>query len=269
MSPTIRILFLLLLGASAAVAESPCPNQFVIGSSYVPYCSNGKSGPAVFVIHGSNRNADEYLTYLEDLDTLVIAPHFQDSGPGMYWSSGWRMGNKSLDPEDVSSFEVLDLMVEAFDGTAVVGHSAGGQFVTRYAAATPMADLTFIAANAGTYMYLDETRPVGLGSSCADFNEYHLGLDSPNSYMSIGVAPDYPDRDVIYLLGSGDNSVDGNLDTSCAAKLQGRHRYDRGKKFFSHLAQHYGRPVHRRVIVYGVGHDAEGMLDAARPYLPD
>ena len=45
--------------------------------------------------------------------------------------------------------------------------------------------------------------------------------------------------------------------------------YDRGKKFFSHLAQHYGQPVHRRVIVYGVGHDAEEMLDAARPYLPD
>jgi hypothetical protein len=27
--------------------------------------------------------------------------------------------------------------------------------------------------------------------------------------------------------------------------------------------------VHKRVIVYGVGHDAERMLDAARPYLPD
>jgi pimeloyl-ACP methyl ester carboxylesterase len=258
----------MLFATSVAVADPTCPNQFPVGASYVPYCSNGKSGPAVFVIHGSDRNADDYLSYLEDLDTLVIAPHFQENGPGLYWSSRWRDGNKSLDEERVSSFEVLDRMVEMFDGVAVVGHSAGGQFVTRYAAGTRMEGLTFIVANPGSYLYLDATRPVNAGN-CPDYNDYRYGLDNPNTYMSAGVAPDYPERDVIYLLGSRDTTIDDNLDTGCAAKRQGRDRYDRGKKFFSHLAQHYGEPVHRRVIVDGVGHDAELMLDAARPYLPD
>lgn len=263
----IRVLILLLLASSVAVAEVICENHFPVGASYVPYCSNNKSGPAVFVIHGTNRNADDYLGYLEDLDTLVIAPHFQAEGPGMYWSSGWRDGNKSLDPEDVSSYEVLDRMVEVFNGVAVVGHSAGGQFVTRYAAGTRLEDLTFIVANPGSYMYLDTSRPVW--AYCPDFNEYRYGLEDLNSYMSVGVAPDYPDRDVIYLLGSRDTKVDSNLDTSCAAKRQGRNRYDRGKRFFDHLKKHFGRSVHRKVIVYGVGHDPQQMLDAARPYLPD
>jgi pimeloyl-ACP methyl ester carboxylesterase len=264
----IRVFILLMLASGVATAEVICENQFPVGASYVPYCSNGKSGPAVFVIHGSQRNADDYLGYLEDLDTLVIAPHFQESGPGLYWSSRWRIGNKSLDEERVSSFEVLDRMVEMYHGVAVVGHSAGAQFVTRYAAGTRMQGLTFIAANAGTYMYLDGTRPLRV-SNCPEYNEYHYGLENLNTYMSVGVAPDYPDRNVIYLLGSRDNQVDDDLDVSCSAQRQGRDRYERGRKFYSHLAKYFNRPVHKRVIVYGVGHDAERMLDAARPYLPD
>ncbi len=263
-----RILLPIVLGlVSGAAAAAVCTKHFAIGGSYLPYCSNGKSGPAVFVIHGTDRNADEYLAYLADLDTLVVAPEFQESGPGIYWSGGWKEGNKSLDAERVSSFEALDLMVAAFGGVAVVGHSAGGQFVTRYAAGTRVEGLTFIAANPGSYMYLDATRP--LAGNCADYNEYKYGLENLNTYMSTGVAPDYPDRNVIYLLGSQDTEIDSYLDTSCAAKRQGRDRYDRGKKFYEHLASHYGRQVHSRVIVLGVGHNANLMLDAARPYLPD
>ncbi len=263
-----KIFLSIVLGlASSAAAAAVCTNQFAVGNSYVPYCSNDKTGPAVFVIHGTNRNADDYLSYLADLDTLVIAPEFQASGPGMYWSSGWKEGNKSLDEERVSSFEVLDRMVETFNGAAVIGHSAGGQFVTRYATGTRMDDLTFIVANPSSYLYLDTTRPVS--GICPDYNEYRYGLENLNTYMSVGVAPDYPDREVIYLLGSRDTEIDSNLDTSCAAKRQGRNRYDRGKKFYEHLAEHYGHQVHTQVIVYGVGHSPSQMLDAARPYLPD
>jgi hypothetical protein len=63
--------------------------------------------------------------------------------------------------------------------------------------------------------------------------------------------------------------VDDDLDVSCSAQRQGRNRYDRGRRFFRHLATHFDRPVHKRVIVHGVGHNARLMLDAARPYLPD
>jgi acetyl esterase/lipase len=264
---TAMIFGLVLLGLASGAADAAvdCTQQFPVGTSYVPYCSNGKHGPAVFVIHGVNRNADDYLGYLDDLDTLVIAPEFQDSGPGLYWSSGWKRGNRSEDSQRVSSFEVLDRMVEMFHGAAVVGHSAGGQFVTRYAAGTRMQGLTYIVANPSSYMYLDDSRPVG--GDCPDFNEYGYGLEELNSYMSVGVAPDYPDRNVIYMLGSLDTKVDKHLDTSCEANRQGRNRYDRGVHFYEHLARHYRRPVHRKVVVADVGHSPSRMLNAARPYL--
>ncbi|WKZ13066.1 MAG: alpha/beta hydrolase [Gammaproteobacteria bacterium] len=253
------------LASGAATAAVDCTQRFVVGGSYVPYCSNGKFGPAVFVIHGTNRNADDYLGYLDDLDTLVIAPEFQEAGPGLYWSSGWKQGDKSRDSERVSSFEVLDRMVEMFHGVAVIGHSAGGQFVSRYAAGTRMQGLAYIVANPSSYMYLDASRPVA--GECPDFNEYKYGLEDLNSYMSAGVASDFPERNVIYLLGSLDTKVDKYLDTSCEANRQGGNRYDRGLKYYEHLARHYGRPVHRTVIVPGVGHSPSRMLDAARPYL--
>ncbi|GMW06369.1 MAG: hypothetical protein AMXMBFR8_11660 [Nevskiales bacterium] len=263
---------LILLGLASGIASAGvyCNQKFPVGSSYVPYCSNKKFGPAVFVIHGTNRNADDYLNYLDDLDTLVIAPKFQGSGPGLYWSSGgWKQGDRSKDSQRVSSFEVLDRMVEMYHGVAVVGHSAGGQFVMRYAAGTPLQGLTFIVANPSSYMYLNGSRPFGSSATCRDYDEYHYGLDELNDYMSSGVVRDFPDRNVIYLLGDRDTKVDKYLDTSCEANRQGRNRYERGLQFYNHLTQVYGRPVQRKVIVRGVGHSPSRMLKAARPYLPD
>jgi hypothetical protein len=157
-------------------------------------------------------------------------------------------------------------MVEMFHGVDIVGHIAGGQFVARYAAGTRLQGLTFIAANAGSYMYLDKTRPVN--GNCPSFNDYRYGLDKLNSYMSSGVAPDYPGRNVIYMLGSLDTKIDANLDQGCEARRQGRSRYDRGRNFYKHLAAHFGKPVHRQVVVYGVGHNPQRMLQAAKPFLP-
>jgi hypothetical protein len=160
-------------------------------------------------------------------------------------------------------------MVEMYHGVVVIGHSAGGQFVNRYSAGTRLQGLRFIVANPSSYMFLDTNRPFGTAAACPDFNEYSYGLEELNSYMSVGVAPDYRDRDVIYMLGSADTKIDSNLDTSCEANRQGRHRYERGLKFYDHLASHFGGTVHRKVIVSGVGHSASRMLKAARPYLPD
>lgn len=259
---------LILIGLATGTTSTAfiCEHRFPVGTSYIPYCTNNKPGPAVIVIHGTERNARDYLGYLKDLDTLVIAPQFQASGPGVYWSSGWREGNKSTDSQKVSSYAVVDRMVEMFHGAAVIGHSAGGQFVTRYAAGTRMQGLTFIVANPSSYMYLDRSRPVS--GTCSDFNEYRYGLEDLNNYMSAGVSPDYPDRNVIYMLGSLDTNIDSNLDTTCAAKRQGRNRYERGVNFYKHLRTYYRRPVHRLVIVPGVAHKPAKMLKAAIPYLP-
>ena len=262
----MKMLIVLALFVSASAFAAECPLRFPVGTSYVPYCSNGKAGPAVFVIHGVNRNAKEYLSYLADLDTLVIAPEFQASGPGLYWSGGWSSGDKSQDAQRVSSFAVLDRMVEQFHGVAVVGHSAGGQFVTRYAAGTRMTGLTFIAANPGSYMWLDKTRPVA--NPCSGFNDYKYGRDSLNSYMSAGIAPDYAARRVYYLLGSLDTKRDSNLDGSCQADAQGLYRLARGKNFYANVLKVYPTTSHQLRVIAGVGHDGRKMLAASKLYLP-
>jgi hypothetical protein len=56
---TVMISVLVLLGLASGVATAAvnCNHTFPVRSSCIPYCSNDKIGPAVFVIHGTNRNA--------------------------------------------------------------------------------------------------------------------------------------------------------------------------------------------------------------------
>ena len=263
MTKSLALCCLLPIIASAGV----CNEQFSVGTSYVPYCSNGKTGPAVIVIHGVDRNADDYLAYMSDMTTLVIVPEFQAQGPGLYWSSGWSEGNKSLDSTRTSSFEVMDRMVVDFGAVAVIGHSAGGQFVNRYASGTRIRGLSYIVANPGSYLWLDGTRPEST-AGCPSYNQYKYGFESPNSYMSRGLAPTYANRDVIYLLGELDTEIDANLNTGCRANAQGANRYERGVNFFLHLNDYFGQPTHRLIVVPNVGHSASQMLQAAKAYLP-
>jgi hypothetical protein len=114
----------------------------------------------VFVIHGTDRDPDNYVTYAMDSATqaglnnrtsvLVVAPHFiADTDPGvsttpswLYWSeSGWKDGNLSQSdtyarPFRVGSYEALDSMIlraaQSFPNLVrvrVIGHSAGRQYV--------------------------------------------------------------------------------------------------------------------------------------------
>lgn len=115
---------------------------------------------AVIVIHGAGRNADDYYLRMYHAvrkanitpGTLVIAPRFMiaDDTPAedeFYWdeNSGWKMGDYSTDQlaSRVSSFTVIDELIEALADDdifpnmkhiLIAGHSAGGQFVQRFAA---------------------------------------------------------------------------------------------------------------------------------------
>lgn len=147
---------------------------------------------AVIAVHGVGRspwtayNATIDAALSEDRtgDTLVIAPYFQklEDNPAageLYWGSSWNSGYDS-EPQSglptLSSYAVMDQLVDALFDTGrfpdlsdivIVGHSAGGQFVHRYAAGTevdfrrPGYHFRYVVANPGTYMYLDNTRPVG------------------------------------------------------------------------------------------------------------
>ncbi len=278
---------------------------------------------AVFSIHGTLRNARDYLqAVLEasqevpgaDSTAYLIAPQFlteadvaADTLPDtfLFWKyMGWRQGDSShstLDhprPAALSSFAVLDSMIHrlarrspGLSTIVVAGHSAGGQFVNRYAAGTPLVEelrdqfgitLRFVVANPSCYLYLDETRwTPGLNnfyavpppeeiSRCPDYDLYKYGLRDPNEYMNQGaetLRQRYSSRLVQYLLGGKD--IDPNqryLERNCAAMLQGEHRLQRGLLYRGYLRAIFGAGIiarHQFYVIPGVGHDATGVFTSA------
>ena len=276
---------------------------------------------AVIVLHGHGRNGTGYYEYVLDAatkagklnETLIIAPHFlievdvDQRNPGNdvpFWTiGGWKKGDSSLSTAknprsaQISSFEVVDIIVAKLSDQNIfpnlqtrltfVGHSAGGQFVNRYAAARQEGLSTkYVVANPSSYLYMDQQRRVAgtldqfaipdalTQDSCPTFNQYHYGLEDLNPYMqAVGadqISSQYAQRQVIYLLGEADNDPtpdEGDvLDQSCAANLQGSQRLERGTIYFNYINHFYGVPViqgrHTIVTVPGVGHSANGMFNS-------
>jgi pimeloyl-ACP methyl ester carboxylesterase len=257
---------------------------------------------AVIVIHGNRRDADRYFDALVEAaaaesrltDTLLIAPHFQTAkddpaASNHYWSSsGWKIGNRSRDIARISSFEVLDEllgMVCPADPTVftkirtvvLVGHSAGGQFVQRYAAggkgcSNPAVEIRYVVMNPSSYLYLDGRRRVegedGFQKhrfGCWDYDEYKYGLTDLNAYMEAVGDDDLRarlfSRQVYYLAGEEDDRRDSSsLDKSCEANLQGPQRLARHKNYrdYSRLFEAWRGSVF--LTIPGVGHQGKKML---------
>lgn len=221
----------------------------------------------------------------------------------LFWSDqGWKQGDASLDtvehprPVALSSFAVIDSILTRIAALnpnlhtlVVAGHSAGGQLVNRYAAGNPLEpflvnlfgiDVSYVVANPSSYLYFNAERvvagstalfaipPPQVQQACPGYDTYKYGLGQLNDYMSAlppGQIPlQYPTRHVTYLLGELDTDpTHPDLDTSCEAMLQGRHRLARGLVYVNHLRQVFGTSVlttHRAEIVPGVGHSSSGMF---------
>ncbi|GAA3617587.1 hypothetical protein Q4Q39_00185 [Flavivirga amylovorans] len=307
------------------------------GSSFkIPYFSNRQDirntnnsaiTRVVIVLQGANRNARSYYQSMleaakmesNNLDSLlIVSPQFLEEEDiisyvldeeHLYWSSGWRLGNTSRDepanprPEQVSSYTIMDsLMVKLSEypnlkKIVFTGHSAGGQFVNRYSASSPIPDLLdtkgvdicFMVNNPSSYVYLDGKRKV-LGTqntytvpqassiaNCPEYNEYRYGLEDLPFYLrevgGVGIIRERLEkRHVIYLVGQNDNNPNGNLfDVSCEAQFQGRDRFERAHNYFDYLIDFYGESIKNNQklhVVPGVGHNSAGMFqsEAGRKY---
>ena len=215
-----------------------------------------------------------------------------------FWTDdNWKHGAPSLlgsaGNAQVSSFSVVDLVLDLLTDTArfpnlksvvVAGHSAGGQFANRYAGGTAHPyPVKFVVANPSSYLYMDKRRRLPFAPAftfpspseeqgCGMINSYKYGLDHLNvcGYMlAVGaeqIRARYEQRRVTYLLGEDDNDPgDDDLDKSCAASYQGRHRYERGATYYDYLQEYYGPSItlkHRFVPVPGVGHSAGDMFNS-------
>jgi pimeloyl-ACP methyl ester carboxylesterase len=265
----------------------------------------------LIVIHGTKRNADGYFRVAVEAariagklgETLVIAPRFAEQGDRLalgskdfVWAPGadWRAGDLSSReaPPRVSSFELMNQIVarladsKRFPNLSTIvlaGHSAGGQFVQRYAIGEPddpalaHLRLIYVVANPSSYLYLDARRPdphkpgtftIPDTTACRS-NRFKYGFERPNTYFKAQPAEEmiarYRARAVVYLLGEADTNPNAaNLSRTSGAMAQGPNRFARGKAFMAYMDTFYKPHAHRMVTVPGVGHSSRGMFQSPR-----
>lgn len=240
------------------------------------------------------------------LAPAMIYPRNVDDRPERYadghyplWHGGWREGAESENAPTVSNFDLIDALLlhvanrfPNLRAVVQIGHSAGGQLVSRYVVGTTIHDeleergiyMRSIIANPSSFLYLDRQRPdlsadsgfVDYSDSipllaekpCRDFNEYPAGLDGGVPYMERRPAGDmlaaFERRDVWVFNGAEDNdSAARDMDPRCPAALQGRHRLERGRRYYEYLGQVFGPDVYESKffeMAPGVGHSGARMF---------
>jgi hypothetical protein len=277
---------------------------------------NEKITRALIVVHGQGRDADNYFrtglaaAFLANAfdDTIVISPRFaSNNGTGcrdtlaaneINWScsgDSWRSGGVATSHSKLTSYDFMDEVLrklarkEMFPNLKAIvltGHSAGGQFVTRYEMANQIHDrlglpITYVVSNPSSYSYLDAERPSGPNNevrafgdarNCTTYDNWPYGLKNRTGY-SARIADDLlkkqlATRPVIYLLGELDVLPLAGFDSSCPAMAQGPTRLARGLSFAAYVNEKY-KAQHKAVVVPLCGHNARCMFtsEVALPIL--
>ena len=289
------------------VALAGGPSRSLIYRTYSLDAQNERITRALIVVHGQGRDADNYFrtslaaaflaAALED--TVVVAPRFASNDgqtcrdtlaqDEVSWScsgDSWRSGGVATNNPKLTSYDFADAILrklarkEIFPNLKVIvvaGHSAGGQFVTRYEMANQVHDtlgvpVTYVVSNPSSYAYPDPARPAGFSDArnCTTYDHWPYGLEGRTGYAA-QLAGDQlrkqlAARPVTYLLGEIDILPLGGFDTSCPAMAQGATRLSRGQAFGGYVTQKYGAH-HQTVVVPLCGHNARCMF-TAEPALP-
>lgn len=256
---------------------------------------------AIIVIHGQNRDADNYFTYLTATlaqmglsdSTVLIAPYFKSNtqaDPGdLFWPSDWRIGVESNNSAvRISSFTAIDSLVSRLaekqyfpflERVIISGHSSGA-LLTQLYAATNSSDsrfesgLDYIVANSQYFYYPEDVRfnpsngTFAKPGTCPGYNRWPYGFEaSPESVEKLGsqmLNDQFVRRRITYLLGTHDTQTSGTLNTEdCEAVLLGRHRLNRGENMYLLMEEYFaGVHQHQKVLVKGIGHDGKGMYSS-------
>ena len=273
-------------------------------------------------IHGAGRDAHNYFrstmaaAFLAGAmeNTLVISPRMASNAGGgcadslaaneVSWNcNSWRSGGPAPANDKVTSFDFLDEILRKVArkdifpnvrGIVVVGHSAGGQVVNRYAMSNQVHDklgvpVHYVVSNPSSYAYPTNERPTdaaftitaqapgyipqpspnapafrsfGDGRGCTTYDQWPYGFQNRTGYT----APQSDDqlkkqmalRPTTYLLGELDILPLGGFDGSCGAMAQGPTRLARGQAYAKYANEKLGAK-HVVVMVPLCGHNARCM----------
>jgi|AntAceMinimDraft_5_1070358.scaffolds.fasta_scaffold00730_14 poly(3-hydroxybutyrate) depolymerase len=272
-----RLFFILLLGflaltsAGSAHAQSVQIGQFEFSEWNGPPLNifyaeaNGLNvnAPIVIVMHGVDRNADDYrdnwIELARTFGFFVYAPEFDKAR--FPKSANYNLGGLTK-----SSGRAFDAMEPLFDaikarrgatqtGYYLFGHSAGGQFVHRYVFfGKPKRMKLALAANSGWYTLPTRAAkwPYGLAGLKRSLYDVDALLKAPLTILL------------------GDQDIDPyaeNLRHTPEADAQGMNRYDRGIYFLKRsntiAEQRQIRSAWSYHVVPGVAHDNAAMAVAA------
>lgn len=300
---------------------------------YIPYISNyplhqknGDIQRVILAIHNSSGDAVKiYNSCMELINsnnnlqkgTLVIAPQFlrekqvEDIAESnlLFWKSSpfWGSSNSTTKSAEknlgISAFSILTQIIsdicskKTFPNVqklTILGHSAGGQLVNRFAASNTVEfDVVrpkgiryrYVVMNPSSYVYFSPKRsvngsvrdfsipPLEVVEKYPDYNNYGYGLDKLYSYhKKEGLTAEkmrqmYPKRNVVYLLGEDDRYTNSRMSVHPHAMLQGRNRIERGRIYYGHLMDEFGPAIkntQRMVIVPKVGHSGRGLILSKR-----
>ena len=165
-------------------------------------------------------------------------------------------------------------MFPNLEAIVLTGHSAGGQYVSRYVMANTVHDslgvpVTYVVSNPSSYAYLDASRP-GATAGCTNYDKWPYGLHDRSGY-SAKLSDDQmkkqiASRPVIYLLSELDTLPIAGFDASCGAMAQGASRFDRGKAYADYITRKYD--AHHTVTTVPLcGHNARCVY-TSEPALP-
>ena len=274
---------------------------------------------ALVMVHGAGRNADHYFetsTAAGFLDgalgnTIIIAPRFAAGNDKVaenevLWperGENWRSGGVLSTNATYGSFDLMDDLLRKLANKrifpnltkiVVAGHSAGGQFATRYAMANKVhgtlngVEVSYVVANPSSYAWPVADRPLPSGTAdpaTADKEAVGPGGEKVNGDFTYGAfdtttAPNYNrwpaglanragytagltddqlrqqlvERPTTYLLGQVDVLPLGGFDSSPNAMAQGPTRRARGEAFLKYVNEVLGAK-HKAIIVPECGHN--------------
>jgi pimeloyl-ACP methyl ester carboxylesterase len=294
------------------------PGRSMVYATHPLDARNANITRALIMVHGAGRNADHYFetstgaAFLAGAleNTIVLAPRFAAgrdtvAANEILWPEGrnsWRSGGMSPTDTTISSFDLVDQLVRKLADKrlfpnltkiVIAGHSAGGQYATRYEMTTKVHDtpgvsLSYVVANPSSYAWPVAERPLPTGnadpngadkealgpngekvntnftygpfesSKAPTFNNWPSGLENRTGYAAgpsdEQLRKQLVERPTTYLLGQVDVLPLGGFDSSPNAMAQGPTRRARGEAFVNYVNTKLGAK-HKAIIVPECGHN--------------